>query len=113
MSISSAMSGMSINSRAGEEVDLETHVVETFKSIQGHLNNTHCKICELAQVEERGEGYRYSYPIQRDIEYSLNTMTDLFKELKSIVKQLKLNPVNQADKDWKLSYDVEFANRVK
>jgi hypothetical protein len=84
MSINSSMSGMSIQSRAGEEVDLEQLMQDTFKDIQGHLNNTHCQICTLAQVEERGETYQYAYPIQKNIEYSITCMTDLFRELKSI-----------------------------
>ena len=110
MSVSSAMSGMSIQSRAGDEIDLEKLMTDTFKDIQGQLNNVHCQICTLSQIEDRGEGYQYAYPIQRNIEHSITCMTDLFKELKSIVKQLKLSPTTPEEREWKLSYDIEFSN---
>lgn len=110
MSINSSMSGMSIQSRGGEEVDLEKLMTDTFKDIQGHLNNVHCQICTLAQVEERGETYEYAYPIQKKIEYSITVMTDLFRELKNITKQLKLSPTTPQEKEWKASYDIQFAN---
>lgn len=113
MSVSSAMSGMSLQSRAGEEVNLDDLMTQTFKDIQGHLNNVHCQICTLAQVEDRGETYQYAYPIQKEIEYSITVMTDLFKELKSITKQLKLSPTTPQEREWKASFDIEFANNKK
>lgn len=106
MSVSSAMSGMSV-SMHGEEVSLEDAVNDCFKSIQGHINNTQNHICGLATADERGD-FRYSYELQCKINYSLAEMLILFKDLKSIVKQIKLKPETDEDKEWVTSFDIDF-----
>jgi len=106
MSISSAMSGMSV-SMHGEEVSLEDAVNDCFKSIQTHINNTQNNICGLATADDRGD-FRYSYELQCKINYSLAEMLILFKDLKSIVKQIKLKPETDEDKEWMTSFDIEF-----
>lgn len=111
MSISSAMSGLSV-SMNGEECSLEEAVTSTFKEIQQHINNTENNICGLAMADEKGD-FRYSYELQKKIEFSLSELLLLFKDLKSIVKQIKLKPNNEEDRQWTLSYDIEFANENK
>jgi oligoribonuclease (3'-5' exoribonuclease) len=111
MSINSSMSGMSINMH-NEEVSLEEAVTSTFKSIQGHINACENNICGLAVADDRGD-FRYSYELQKKIEFNLSEMLLLFKDLKSIVKQIKLKPTNEEDRQWSLSYDIEFANSIK
>ena len=111
MSINSSMSGMSINMH-NEEVSLEEAVTSTFKSIQGHINNTENNICGLAMADEKGD-FRYSYELQKKIEFSLSEMLLLFKDLKSIVRQIKLKPTNEEDRQWSLSHDIEWQNQIK
>ena len=111
MSISSAMSGLSV-SMNGEECSLEEAVTSTFKNIQTHINNTENNICGLAVADDRGD-FRYSYELQKKIEFSLSELLLLFKDLKSIVKQIKLKPTNDADRDWIKSFDIEFDNENK
>jgi len=111
MSISSAMSGLSV-SMNGEECSLEEAVTSTFKEIQTHINNTENNICGLAVADDRDD-FRYSYELQKKIELSLSELLLLFKDLKSIVKQIKLKPTNEEDRQWALSYDIEWANKIK
>ena len=106
MSISSAMSGMSVSIH-GEEVNLEDAVNDCFKSIQGHLNNTQNHICSLATADDRGD-FRYSYELQCKINFNLAEMMILFRDLKSIVKQIKLKPETDEDREWIQSYDIDF-----
>ena len=111
MSVSSAMSGMSV-SMHGEEVSLEDAVNDCFKSIQGHLNNTQNNICGLATADERGD-FRYSYELQCKINYSLAEMLLLFRDLKSIVKQIKLKPETDEDREWMSSFDIEWLKQCE
>jgi hypothetical protein len=104
------MSGMSVKMN-GEEVALDAAVDDCFKSIQSHLNNTQNHICGLATADDRGD-FRYSYELQCKINYSLSEMMLLFKDLKSIVKQIKLTPASDEDREWVTSYDIEFKNSI-
>ena len=111
MSISSAMSGLSV-SMHGEECSLEEAVTSTFKEIQTNLNACENNICGLAVADDRGD-FRYSYELQKKIEFNLSEMLLLFKDLKSIVKQVKLKPTNDGDRDWIKSFDIEWENSIK
>mgnify|MGYP003654929343 CR=1 FL=1 len=111
MSVSSAMSGLSV-SMNGDEISFDTAVTETFKQIQTNLNNCENNIYGLATADDRGD-FRYSYELQKKIEFNLSEMLLLFKDLKSVVRQIKLKPTNDGDRDWVKSFDVEFANQKK
>ena len=107
MSVSSAMSGMSVSIH-GEEMPLDQAIEETFKQLQTHLNNTQTNLIQLSMTEDRGEGFKYSYEMQKKVEWSISEMTLLFKDLKSITKQVKLSPTTDEEKQWKLSFDINF-----
>jgi hypothetical protein len=111
MSISSAMSGMSV-SMHGEEVSLDQAIEGTFKQLQTHLNNTQNNICGLATADDRGD-FRYSYELQCKINFSLAEMLILFRDLKSIVKQIKLKPETDEDKEWVQSYEIDFKKQCE
>ena len=107
MSISSNMSDVSVILN-GQEVDIDTAINDTYRDIQGYLNTTQSQLRGLAQVEERSETFRYSHELCKNIDYNIREMLELFKDLKSIVKQVKLKPLCEEDKQWVTSFDIQF-----
>jgi hypothetical protein len=108
MSVSSQMSEMSI-SLNGEMIDLEVAVDETFKNLQECLNNTQCDLRNLASIDERNETFEVSHSYCTKIDDNISEMNELFKSLKSIVKQIKMKP--ETDEDKQFVKDFEFKRR--
>ena len=108
MSISSQMSEMSI-SLNGQEIMLEEAVDETFKDLQAFLNNTQCDLRNLASCDERNETFEVSHSYCTKIDDNISEMNELFKSLKSIVKQIKMKP--ETDEDKQFVKDFEFKRR--
>ena len=108
MSISSQMSEMSI-SLNGEEIMLEEAVDETFKNLQAFLNSTQCDLRNLASCDERNETFEVSHSYCTKIDDNISEMNELFKSLKSIVKQIKMVP--KTDEDKQFVKDFEFKRR--
>jgi vacuolar-type H+-ATPase subunit I/STV1 len=98
-SIGSSMSMMSISHR-GEEVDLEKALDEIFKDLQTNLNHTHCKMREIAMLEDQGDDdFKQVSEMCWSVEDNIIEMNDLFTELKDVLKQIRgKTPV--AEKDW-------------
>ena len=107
MSIRSNMSDLSVVLN-GSEIDVDTAINDTYREIQSHLNATQSQLRNLAQVEERSETFRYSHELCTNIDYNIKQILELFKDLKSIVKQVKLRPADQSDKDWQTNFDIQF-----
>ena len=105
-SISSMMSEISI-SLNGVEQSLEQAIDDTFKELQGNLNFCQCNLRNLAQCEERGDEFQISHDICSKINNNISEMKELFKDLQSIVKQIKLKPENDEERTWMISYDEE------
>ena len=108
MSVSSMMSECSI-SLNGEMIDLEVAVDETFKNLQGYLNNTQCDLRCLASCDERNETFEVSHSFCTKIDDNISEMNELFKSLKSIVKQIKMVP--KTDEDKQFVKDFEFKRK--
>lgn len=107
MSIMSNMSDVSVVLN-GEEIDIDTAINDTYRDIQGYLNTTQSQLRNLAQVGERSETFRYSHELCTNIDANIKEILELFKDLKSVVKQIKLKPADQSDKDWQTNFDIQF-----
>ena len=92
----------------GVEVDIDTAINDSYRDIQGLLNTTQSQLRNLAQLEERGEGFQFSHELCSKIDYNLREIVELFKDLRSIVKQVKLKPADQSEKDWQTGFDIQF-----
>lgn len=112
MSISSNMSDVSVVLN-GEEVDIDTAINDTYRDIQGYLNTTQSQLRNLAQAGERSETFRYSHEICTNIDINIKEILELFKDLKSMVKQIRLKPTSEEDKAWQINYDIQFKNDQK
>jgi len=97
----------------GEEIDVDSAINDTYRDIQGYLNTTQSQLRALAQAEDRSEGFRYSHHLCMTIDRNIKEILELFKDLKSIVKQVKLKPDGDDDRMWQAGFDIEFANEHK
>ena len=107
MSIRSNMSDVSVILN-GQEVNIDDAINDTYRDIQGYLNTTQSQLRNLAQVEERSETFFYSHELCSNIDYNIKEILELFKDLKSIVKQVRLKPTTPEEKEWQTNFDIQF-----
>ena len=107
MSVSSCLSEVSVSIN-GQEIPLDDAINQTFSGIQRHLNESQNNLRMLGTLLERDDlefrdGVNYSDKIDDDID----SMVALFKDLKSVVKQIVGKPTEE-DKEW---YRLHIAER--
>ncbi len=110
MSICSAMSDMSV-SYCGSEMPLEQALDECFVSLQDTLNHLHCYVRELGMLPEQDSDYMVGLDKVLQINDGIDDMTDLFKELKSVSKQVIGNPDKSIKEEVKKKIETHKANR--
>ena len=98
-SICSTMSTMSV-SVFGEEIILEQALDSIFKQLQTSLNDCHSQTREMAMDLDRDDDFKIFYEHDRKIQEYVDSLTVLFKELKSVSKQVLGKPDNEEDKAW-------------
>jgi hypothetical protein len=96
---SSVMSTMSISIN-GEEVVLETALDKTFSDLQTALNGLHCNTRECCMILDQDNDFETMVGKGDDVNNGIDEMMLLFKDLKSIIKQVMLKPDGQEEKDW-------------
>lgn len=97
-----------VSFRGEEEVDLDEALNTLFRELQENLNNAHCAIRNLGQSEDRGDSFIEMATFHHDIEDYADNLLSLFKELKSVSKQVLGVPSNENDK---LEYKVFLEKR--
>ena len=110
MSVSSARSSMSV-SYCGSEVALEEALDDVFQKLQQHLNDAHCAVRSMSMLEEQSmdededfkEATKYDDTIQDDVD----GMIALFRDLKSISKQVLGKPPNPDMKAWYVNHQTQ------
>ena len=116
MSVSSARSSMSV-SYCGSEMPLEQALDDVFQKLQQHLNNSHCAVRSMSMLEEQSmdededfkEATKYDDIIQDDVD----GMIALFKDLKSISKQVLGKPPNPDMKTWYANHQTQRKEEKK
>ena len=88
MSVASSSSSMMSVSVFGEEMTLNNAMDQVFKEIQSRINNCHCSIREMSMMDDRNEPYIESLKIHCDVDEFITELGALFKELKSVSKQV-------------------------
>jgi hypothetical protein len=83
----------------GEEKDLGEALDDCFKQLQSNLNNTHCRVRELAMCPEQDGDFYIMCEMVENIEDYVTDMTGLMKELIRVVKQVRGNGSNAAEKN--------------
>ena len=109
MSISSARSSMSV-SYCGSEVALEEALDDVFQKLQQHLNNSHCAVRSMSMLEEQSmdedEDFKDCVKYNDIIQDDTDGMIALFKDLKSISKQVLGKPPNPDMKTWYVNHQA-------
>ena len=105
MSVCSQMSEISISIH-GEDVNLIEAIDTVFRDLQQHLNSSQCNLRNLAQCGERNDEFQVSHKYCCSIDDDLSEMLLLFKDLKSIVKQIKLKPESPEEVEWLKEFEL-------
>ena len=96
---SSVMSTMSVSIN-GQEVVLETALDKTFADLQKVLNNLHSDTRECCMVLDQDCDFETMVGKGDEVNDGIDEMSGLFKDLKSIIKQVMLKPEGQEEKKW-------------
>jgi gas vesicle protein len=111
MSVSSTSSIQSV-SYQGSEIPLEEALDSCFLDLQGFMNGLHCHVRELAGMSEQDDDFMVSLAKGLVINDTIDNMQDLFKELKSVVKQIIGNPPKELKQEAKkLADDAKEARK--
>ena len=78
---SSSASSVSVNHH-GQEIDLETALDETVRSLQAHLNMTQCHLRSLAADSERDNDFKEMIGVADELENEIDDMMWLFQDLR-------------------------------
>ena len=105
MSVCSQMSEMSV-SMHGDEVGLVEAIDTVFRDLQKHLNSSQCNLRSLSLCHDRNDEFEISHRYCVEIDQDLGEMLLLFKDLKSIVLQIKLKPENYEEKEWLKEFEL-------
>jgi hypothetical protein len=79
-------------SYCGSEIGLDEALDQCFLGLQQNLNNAHVFIREMVMGVDRNESYEHMLRKTLEINDEIDSMTDLFKELKSVTKQVLGTP---------------------
>jgi hypothetical protein len=107
MSICSNASDLSVSIFGGDEQSFDDATDQLFRMIQQQLNNVQCSIREIAMSADRGDSFLETGEVHLDICDALDEMSRLFKECKSVSKQV-LGP---CPKDEKEAYKAMIQKR--
>lgn len=105
MSQYSTGSNASSISFRGEEVDVSEALDELFKDIQEQLNYCHCAVRQLAQCDERADTFMEAAAYDFEIQDFVTTLVDLFKELKTVSKDVLGKPPTEYKDEYKATIE--------
>jgi len=97
MSVCSNMSDISVVLN-GEEILIEKAIDDTFTGIQRYINNSQCSLRTLCQLIDQDGDFKTSLELTDDIIDDIDGMMALFKDLKKILKVIKIRPENDDEK---------------
>ena len=92
----------------GQECELEAATDLIFKELQNTLNQTHCSIRELLQIEERNDTFLEAAEIHHDIADYSQGFAELMKELSKVSSQV----LGKCPKELKSDYKAMLESRA-
>ena len=99
MSVSSNGSCLSINYE-GKEMGLEEMLDKTIGGIQKHLNDVQMQLRQCAQSDDRNDSYEEITEFTDAIEDDVDSMIELFADLKTVATQIRGKPPDPESKKW-------------
>ena len=112
MSISSNGSCMSVSAFGSDEMALDDAVDRVYLESQQQLNDSHSLVRQLCMLHEQDQDFRVSVELSDRIVDHIDELNNIFKELKSIVKQCSIKPETPEEKQW-LKQHVELKKTLK
>ena len=109
-SVASAMSAMSVSFQ-GSEMPLEGALDEVFLQMQEHVNGIHCVTREFVGMFDQDDDYLLELDKTLEIHDAIDDMAELFKELKSVLKQCLGKPPAELKAQAKAKVDAHKAAR--
>lgn len=76
----------------GSEVTLDEALDDVFTTLQQNINDCHVYVRSLAMFADRNDEYEIGLKTVLSIHDEIDSMMNLFKELKSVTKQVLGNP---------------------
>jgi len=107
MSTSSTLSNVTVSAFGQDDMPLEEALDKVFNGLQGFLNDCHSATRTLAMVADQDDDFKVCCKHADEIEDSTDGMQELFKELKSCVKQIRGKPGTEEEKDWYRKHQAE------
>ena len=104
MSVCSNSSQMSV-SVFGDEMPIDEALDQIFLDLQSNLNSCHCSIRSLAMSDERADTFLEAGGLVLEINGFADEIQTLFRELKSVSKQLLGRCPKEYTNDWKQLQD--------
>ena len=105
MSVSSNGSQMSV-SYFGEEKDFDDMCDICFRDLQAYMNDIHCKVRQLAMIEEQDSDHLVAVDCYLQIQNGIDGISNLMKELKSVSKQVLGKPPPELKEQVKAKMDA-------
>ena len=109
-SVASAMSAMSVSFQ-GSEMPLEGALDEVFLQMQEHVNGIHCATREFVGMFDQDDDYLLELGKTLEIHDAIDDIAELFKELKSVLKQCLGKPPAELKAQAKAKVDAHKAAR--
>jgi len=99
MSVSSNGSQLSINYE-GKDMGVEELLDTTITAIQKHLNDLQLQLRECAQSDDRNDSFEEVVEYTDSIEDDVDSMIELFADLKDVATQIRGKPPDPESKKW-------------
>jgi hypothetical protein len=99
MSVSSNGSCLSINYE-GKDMTVEELLDTTINAIQKHLNDVQMQLRQCAQSDDRNDTYEEVTEFTDAIEDDVDSMIELFSDLKQVASQIRGKPPDNESKKW-------------
>ena len=112
MSVCSNSSEMSV-SVFGEEMPIDQALDQIFLDLQSNLNSCHCSIRSLAMSDERADTFLEAGGLVLEINGFADEIQTLFRELKSVSKQLLGRCPKEYANDWKQLQDKFKRDKIQ
>ena len=99
-----------VSFRGDDGVDLTECLDELYRDIQSNLNDSQCSVRTMARLKE-DDDFRECVPIHFAVLNYVDTLTDLFNELKQVSKEVLGKP-GKSDRDWYKAQCDERKERI-
>jgi hypothetical protein len=109
MSVCSNATSIMLN---GDEMDLSDAIDQVFKGLQSHLNDSQSSLRQLAILSEQDGDFKVAVELSDEINLDIDGMMALFKDLKSVCKQIVGKPISDEEKNW-MKQHIEYLKQQK